>query len=247
MKIHPLLFLVALTATLSAEIPPDGGSDTTPRNLSICYETFSVPLALAAKLQREDKTDAEIYSLLGAARDKDGVRLESFDLLSSKSNVRAKEEHISERIYPTEYEPPSAPVNVGAAVVPSSANGTSSGASENVGKLNAPATPTAFDTRNTGRTLEIEATLADEPPDSIIHLRLVPEHVTFVGRSSWGIDSAKTEMPTFETQRINTSLTARADQPLLIGTINRPRVSKVDPDSARRVWFAFITVTVVKP
>jgi hypothetical protein len=53
-------------------------------------------------------------------------------------------------------------------------------------------------------------------------------------------------MPDFDTQRIHTSSTLRLDQPFLLGTISRPPVSKVDPDSSNRVWYAFVTGTLAK-
>lgn len=261
MKIHLSLALLALTATLHAQTPPPRDPSpeemeaNVPRSLTICYETFSVPLAFAAKLQREDKSDTEIHALLAAGQEKDGIRQESLDVLCSRSGQKAHCESISERIYPTEFQPPSIPVTVGVAVSTSPATKTPPSApdsakfedarlSGNFDILRAPALPTASDTRNTGRTFYSESNLVN---DSVVTLHLTPEHVTFVGRNPWGQGIAKAEMPTFETQRLKTDVHARAGQPILLGTISRPPVSAMDPESAQRVWFAFATVTVVKP
>jgi hypothetical protein len=48
-----------------------------PNNLSICYEAFSLPLALAVQLQRENLADAALYAKIVAELGKDTVRQES--------------------------------------------------------------------------------------------------------------------------------------------------------------------------
>lgn len=258
MKIHPLLFFVALTATLHADLPPDGTPDTAPRNVSICYETFSVPLALAAKLQREDNTDAELYTLLAAGEEKDGIRQESFDLVRCKPFQKATVESITERIYPTEYEPPELPNSIGVAItpppvkdvpapVPDAAKLKDALALENISVPTSPASATAFETRNVGRILEFDTSVNDDPQRPTVHLRITPEFVTQVERRAWGQGVSKTELPGFETQRIDTAVVAAVDHPMLLGTASRPPVSQADPESAQRVWFAFATVTIVKP
>lgn len=263
MKIHSPLALLAFAAILHAQAPPPVNpfspgqrpmspeeiEASLPRSLSICYETFSIPLALAAKFQREDKSDAEIYAVLGVGQEKDGIRLESFDVMSSGSSQKSLTEAISERIYPTEFKPPSIPSTVGVAVStpPTAPEAAKLERARTFGKfesLRAPALVTAMDTRNTGRILQCEPVLVN---DSIASLRIIPEQVTYVGRSSWGQGISTAQMPTFETQRITTEIYARTGQPILLGTISRPPVSAVDSGSAQRVWFAFVTMTVVKP
>jgi hypothetical protein len=113
--------------------------------------------------------------------------------------------------------------------------------------LHAPATPTAFETRNGGTTLEMEATVGDDSQNPPIYLRLNPEQVTQVARRTWGQGLSKTEIQTFETQRVVTQVLARPDQPVLLGTPSRPPVSQADPDSAQRIWFGFVTPTIVQP
>lgn len=272
MKIHSSLALLALAATLNAQAPPPEGQFAEDdgrapsgeveadysRSITVCHETFSVPLALAAKLNREDKSDAAIYAFLVSGQEKDGIRQESFEVLRGKSGQRATVESISELIYPTEYEPPLIPANVGVSIAPSPVKGAPPSVSdtarlqdapalESLSSLRVPSFATAFETRNTGRTLEFEATLKDDPKATTVHLRISPEQVIPVGRSAWGQGLAKTEMPVFETQRVTTAVVARIDQPLMLGTPSRPPVSKVDPDSSQRVWFAFATVSIFKP
>lgn len=201
-----------------------------PFNISVCYETFSLPLAIAAKLQRQQPADPELYKQLVAAVEKESARQESFIVLRGKSGQKALAESISERIYPTEFSPPSLPCNVSSAPAD---------------PIPLPALPTAFTTRNVGNTVEIQATVSED--GQMVEVMIVPETVTEMARETWGQGLAVTEMPVFEAQRITTTATCRVGQPNLIGTLNRPPVSPVDKDSANRVWFAFLTVTLAKP
>ena len=206
-------------------------------NISICYEDFSLPLAMAAALQPEQLTDAELYAKVRASLGKDAgkdiVRQETFVVARARSGQKASVEHVTEIIYPTEYAP--ADISDASTVTP---------LPPKLSSVSAPAIPTAFETRNVGFTLEIEPTLSE--PDKDVDLRFVPERVTLVGQSIAGQDMSKTEMPIFEVQRMNTSSRLKINVPFMIGTMNLPANSKQDPDSAKRVWFAFITATLSK-
>jgi hypothetical protein len=209
-------------------------------NISICYEDFSLPLAMAAALQQEQLTDAELYAKVRASLGKDAgkdiVRQETFVVARAPSGHKASVEHVTEIIYPTEY----APANAfdASAVTPAQPKPSP------VCIPSAPAIPTAFETRNVGFTLEIEPILSEA--DKNVNLRFVPERVTLVGQSIAGQDISKTEMPIFEVQRMNTSSRLKMNVPFMIGTMNLPANSKQDPDSAKRVWFAFVTATLSK-
>lgn len=226
------------------------------QNISICYEAFSLPLATAAKLQREQLPDSELYKQLVAAVEKEAARQETFVVLRSKSGQRATADSVSEEIYPAEANPPQLPNSVGVAISPPAEKDTPPPAPDasklrNAADLSAfkgvqtPATPSAFQTRNCGVGLEIEPTLSDDL--RTVDLRLAPDRTIHTGRESWGQGLSQIEQPVFESQRINTNFSARINQPFLAGTTNRPPVSKADPDSANRVWFAFVTVTLAKP
>jgi hypothetical protein len=269
MKIHSLLAALATVATLYAQDPfasdpyvknpPPAGAvpeSKGPRNISVCYETFSVPLALAAKWQRAKKPDSGFYATLIESVGKDGVRQESFDMVRFPSGQKATVKCVTEEIYPSEYEQSFRPGAVGVAVPPSisaemsgapvdAEKAAPSAAGE--GGLRTPCTPTSFETRDVGRAFEVEGTMGEGNSETYVDLRLVPEMVTFAGRQPWGQGISRTEMPVFETQRINTAITVRPNQPALLGTLSRPPGSQADQDSAKRIWFAFVTVRLVKP
>jgi hypothetical protein len=221
-------------------------------NISICYEAFSLPLAMAAKLQRQQPGDSDLYKLLIEGVEKDTVRQETFVILRARSGQKAVTESITEDIYPTEVAPPELPNSVSVAIphdipalAPDVAKPKDSPELGSMDGVKTPATPAKFETRNVGATLEIEPNLSDD--FKYLDIRMSPEIVTSVERSSWGQGLSTTEMPTYETQRILTAFTTRINQPFLLGSVSRPPVSKVDPDSANRVWFAFVTGTLAKP
>ncbi len=229
-----------------------------PRNVSICFESFSVDLADAAALQRAGLDDPKLYKELVDRVAKGKAIQEQFAVIRARSGEKAMLESISEQIYPTEYEngnvaDSKATVNPAPANPPAAAAGAATQAPQPQSQPQAardrdvplaPPLGTSFETRNVGSTYEIEPTLGED--NQIIDLRAAPDLVTYAGRSKWSKDTSETEMPTFESQRTNTALTIRAGQPTLFGTPSRPPVSAIDPNSAKRVWFTFVTATVIK-
>ncbi|MGJ8635031.1 MAG: hypothetical protein ACSHX7_14035 [Luteolibacter sp.] len=231
-------------------------SDIGMRVISICYEDFSLPLATAAKLQREQLPDSELYAQIVNAVEKETAKQESFVILRGKSGQKIMSKGVKEEIYPTEYEPALMPDSVGVSIaapkvedkplpIPDGEKLKGAPISASLSGLRSPATATSFQTRNAGLTIEAEPTLSKD--GKMVDLRILPEHVDTVDRSVWGQEISTLEMATFESQQILTSATLSLNSAYLLGTINRPSNSEVDPDSANRVWFAFITVTLAKP
>jgi hypothetical protein len=235
-------------ATISPSNPPEDEESSGPVNLSLCYEDFSLPLAQAAALQREGLPGAQLYAKVIAAVGKDSVRQETFCVLTTKSGQKSNNDNVSELIYPTEFEEPQLSNAVTTGITGNDKDGKATPAgplpvSGPVAIARTPATPSAFETRNLGFTFEIEPTSIDQQH---IDLRTVVEHVDFAGRSAWGQEFSTVEMPNFEAQRMNIAVMLKVGEPFCIGTINRPPVSTLDPDSANRVWFAFITAKLAK-
>ncbi len=200
------------------------------KNISICYEAFSLPLAMAADLQRQQLSDPALYAKLISGLGKESVRQEVLQIIRARSGMKATTESISELIYPTEYTPLEPKPD----------------SEPKVAKVGDGVYATAFETRNVGTTLEIEPTLSED--NRFVDLRLLPQLVTLAGYTNWGTRSnPEVKMPEFEKQSVDTSTTVLLDQPFMLGTNSRPPTSKVDPDSANRVWFAFVTATMAKP
>jgi len=237
-----------------------------PRFVSICFESFSVDLADAAALQRTGMDDAKLYKEFIDRVAKGKAVQEQFSIVRARSGERATLESISELIYPTGYEhgngpkpvqpqklgvptpdasPLATPIPHPVAAAPADPAAPLVAPEEDSSGRFAPPLGTSYETRNVGTTIEIEPTIGAN--NQIIDLRFAPDTVTYAGRSKWSKGPSETEMPTFESQRVTTALTLRDRQPMLVGTPSRPPVSVIDPNSAKRVWFSFITPTVVAP
>jgi len=117
-------------------------------------------------------------------------------ILTARSGQRAKTEAIHEVIYPTEWDPAEIPNDLTLSGKDSISPVTASGA-------------TAFETRNTGTTFEVDPVLgADE---ITIDLNLAPEIVQQKGIQNWssaGDDSLTiVSMPTFHKLKVTTQVT----------------------------------------
>jgi general secretion pathway protein D len=121
-------------------------------------------------------TDPQFQVVVRALNQKKGVDLLSSPRITTKSGQRAKIEIIREFRYPTEFSPPQIPQTVG------STGGTGEGSTGSVPVT--PTTPTAFETRNTGVTLDVEPVVG--PDGSTIDLNLQPEVVEFEGFINYG-------------------------------------------------------------
>lgn len=215
-------------------------SSHVPSWISVCYECFSMDLELAAKLYRQKLPDSQLYKEITDLLGQGEIKQEVFQVIRARSGERAILECNSEYIYPTEYMPAD---NTSAEAEKRKTDGASS-PTDHTEKPAISVVPVSFETRNVGMTLEIEPTINIDL--TIIDLRLFPEKVTLVDRSKWGKDEWKAEMPIFESQRFNTAATLITGQTALFGTPSRPPSSKVDPDSANRVWFAFVTADIIR-
>lgn len=182
-------------------------------------------------------TDPQFQVMIRALSQKKGVDLLSAPSVMARSGQRAKIEVIREFIYPTEYDPPEIPNEFGstATLVP----GQSQGAFPVT-----PATPTAFETRNTGVTLEVDPVLgADE---FTIDLNLAPEVVEFDGFINYGspiqttasnplgftdtvvITENRIEMPVFNTRKVTTQVTIWDGQTVALGGLIREDIQDVE-------------------
>ena len=228
--------------------PPEGvvEEDRAPRHLSVCVESFSLDMAEAAALRRRITDDSKLYEEILSRVAKGTAAQEYFGIICARSGERSIVENISELIYPTEYAPnesskPSTAPS-GSRAGPSPAAAPASGPTPSPSSL--PPLGHSFETRNVGFILEVEPTL--NQTHDIIDLRIAPQIVTLVDRSKWGKGNSEVEMPEFENQNMTLALTVRPRKPVLLGTPSRPPASKLTPDAAKKIWFSFVTVSVIK-
>ncbi len=190
-------------------------------------------------------SDGQVQLIMRGLAQKKGADLMTAPSVTAKSGQKATIEIVREFIYPTEYEPPELPLSTGSSfggggVLGLGGLGGGGGGSFPV----TPATPTAFQTRNTGVTLEIEPTIGAN--DFVIDLRFAPEIVEFEGFINYGspIQSSSTdalgnpvtnvitenriEMPVFSARRVNTALTIYDGYTVAVGGLISENVQNVE-------------------
>lgn len=185
-------------------------------------------------------TDGQVQMIMRGLSQKKGADVMTAPSIVARSGEKATIEIIREFIYPTEYEPPELPNNVGATGIGSGGLGSSAVSTFPV----TPATPTAFETRNTGVTLEVEPTLGDD--GYTIDLRFAPEIVDFEGFINYGspiqtsgqnalgnpvqitITDNRIEMPVFSSRNVNTGLTIYDGHTVAVGGLMREDVQNIE-------------------
>ena len=194
-------------------------------------------------------TDPQFQVVIRALNQKKGVDLLSAPRVTTKSGQRAVIEVIREFKYPTEFDPPQIPQSVGG-----NFNGGGNGVGPG-GILNplsqsngsfpvTPTTPTAFEVRNTGVTLEVEPVVG--PDEYTIDLNLVPQVVEFEGFINYGspIQTTSTNglgisivnvitpnvinQPIFSTRKVTTSVSVYDGNTVVLGGLMREDVQKVE-------------------
>jgi general secretion pathway protein D len=194
-------------------------------------------------------TDPTFQVVLRALDQKKGVDLLSAPRVTTKSGQRAVIEIVREFRYPTEFDPPQIPQNFGGG-----GSGSSSGGSSTIAVFPVtPTTPTSFETRNTGVTLEVEPTVGSD--NYTIDLNLVPQVVEFEGFINYGspistinpaslgigavtaaLSNAPSSVvltpnvinqPIFSTRKVTTEVTVWDGQTVVLGGLMSDDVQKV--------------------
>jgi hypothetical protein len=169
-------------------------------------------------------------------------------MITASGGKSAKTESVREFIYPTEYEPPEIPTEVD---LPDKKGGLTPDDIKALWMMATPATPTAFETRHLGSTLEVEATLAAAHKQ--IDLTLCPEIVWHTGNIIWaerkdGLGNvSRIEMPAFYTISIRTAVTCVDGQYCLMAALS-PKDQNGVTDFTRKVMvFVRCDIVNVRP
>lgn len=236
-----------LAGSLMAKAAPPAPSVPTPM-IQVTVEYIEVTQEEATRLLYKEKLGkdgvklrSELQIMMESGRAKLFETLMDSTVDGSKSVV----ESTREVIYPTEYDsaklPTSLAVGEQAAATPDMVKALSS--------LVTPESPKAFETRNTGGTLETNPTLKDDK--KTIELRFVPELVIDTGVRK--LNSRKdalgnelcVEMPLFYSIRLNTQAILTDGVPQLVA-LQTPPAADGTPDRSRKLM-VIVTADVVKP
>ncbi len=186
-------------------------------------------------------TDPQFQVMMRALSQKKGVDLMTAPSIIVRSGQRSKIEIIREFPYPTEFDPPTIPQNFGGGGGGLFGNaGNASGSSFPV----TPTTPSGFMFRNTGVTMEVEATVGEDT--YTIDLNLAPEVVEFEGFINYGspiqttgtnalgqnepvvLTDNKILQPVFATRKLTTQVLIWDRQTVGIGGLIREDVQSVE-------------------
>jgi hypothetical protein len=217
-------------------------SPNAPMMVQVTVEFIEVPQAEVTRLLSKEKLGKDAAKLreeLQKSVDAQKANLYETMMVVARSANKATAESIREVIYPTEYEQPELTCNP-----PITEEQAAQGKSRRV----CPPLPSAFETRNTGSTLEIEPTIGDD--NTTIDLRLVPEIVFDTGVRKWNVhkdelgNESWIEMPLFYSLRTNTSLTLSDGMPQLLSVLT-PKGADGTPDPSRKM-LVIVTADIVK-
>src|SRR5438067_1922349 len=191
-------------------------------------------------------TDPQFQFVIRALNQKKGVDLLSAPRVTTKSGQRAIIEIVREFRYPTEFTQPQLPqiASSGTAAVNPI---TGLPIATTVPVVVTPTTPTKFETRNTGVTLEVEPVVGAD--GATIDLNLIPQVVEFEGFINYGspinavgvntmagisvsqpilLTENVINQPIFSTRKVTTSVQVADGQTVVIGGLMREDVQKVE-------------------
>jgi hypothetical protein len=237
-------FWLALTSVSHAQVgtpdfDPLGEFDKLPKQIRVQVEFIDLSHEQLTELMFGSKVppgDGELRKQV-AQLVKDGkASIVETMMCIARSGQKATSESIEEIIYPTEYEPPELPGKN-----KDKDKGEGNGSEFAIGP-----TPTAFETRNLGPTLEIEPTLGED--DKYIDLRFVPEIVYHTGNKVWAEwkgehGNSPVQMPIMYTMRVNTSVTLAPSQYMLVAALT-PKTKEGTPDNTRKLM-VFVKADVI--
>jgi hypothetical protein len=157
-------------------------------------------------------------------------------IITGRSGEKATVESIHELIYPTSFEPAEGPNSVEAPEKQEAAPNPEN--FKSLAGLITPHTPTEFETRSVGSTLEIEPTCDDK--GKLIDLRFAPDLVWHTGNTVWQErkdilgNPLKMEVPEFYALRSVTALTMK-DGAYSLAAVLSPKDQDGRADLSRKV------------
>ncbi len=182
-------------------------------------------------------TDPQFQVVVRALSQKKGVDLVAVPSIVAKSGQRATIDLAREFIYPTEFDPPEVPQQVGQFQI----GNTIYRGGSNTGPIT-PSTPTTFEMRKLGTVIEMEPVIGENGRD--VEIQLAPETTEFEGFIDYASDINNTIdigtttvsqpvdnriiQPIFRTNRINTSVRVYDGSTVVLGGVIQDRRVKVE-------------------
>jgi len=212
--------------------------DDLPTQVRVQVEFIEVPHTTLTRLLADPRTsanDTDLRNELFTLSEKGGATVVETMLLVVSSGEKATVESIKEFIYPAAYEPAEIHLTRDGKVDTIDVKDHTTGP-----------TPSAFETRNLGSTLEVEPTVSFG--GNLLDLRIVPEIVYHTGNETWTEwkdhrGDASIRMPNLFSVRFNTAVNLVNGQTLFIAALS-PQGPDGFPDFTRKLM-AFVRCDVL--
>ena len=213
-------------------IPENKGTEVRA-TLSLRLETWEIDARKAVTLLDSAPAKEVAEKIRPQLLADESAKLAHSQVLALDERTQSASEAIVEQIYPTEYEPPEVPPNTPAAK-PDPENRTEF--ARKLQDMLSAACPSAFDTRNTGLTLEaqIQPVRAEE---GCWDTSLTIEEVLLVRKDQVGTPLLDMTMPVFSSFRIRTSIRLTESRWQLLGLSEPPR-----GEPANRRWLSLVRI-----
>lgn len=224
-----VVFLMSAPAGCKPAPPPP---KPTPKPVAITVElqVFSMARAQAVEtvFGKPTGTDfADVLKTVQALVAAKKATLVATPSVTTISGQKATIESILEHRYPTEFEPPQIPQQIGVGTTKVTRTTTVTEETTTVPRTSN--TPTAFDTRNMGLTLEIEPVATEDRKE--IQISLVPQIIALQGTVKYKTDNnGEIEQPEFYTKKIQTAVLVKNGGIAFLGTLEPDRTLSKDED-----------------
>jgi len=231
-------FAAAAGAESAPKLPLARGAE--PRTtLKVRMETWEIPAKeLAAKLDATHGSDA-LETWRGELLANDASVLVHSPVVVVDEKSRASSDSILERIYPTEYEPPE-PLTV---VPEAKGKQTPQSLADVVENILAHATPTSFETRNTGASVEVGVQPVTADPLSW-DLSLSLEETRLVAMESLGAEALGIREPAISSFRTGGLLRVKEGAWQILSAQEPPR--GIDGKPTGKSWLTMVRVDRVR-
>lgn len=202
------------------------GQQDLPKQIRVSLQFIEVPHPVLTEMLGDKETSGQALHDKALALSTEGkAKILETCMVVCRNGQKTTLESIREEIYPTAYAPPQLPC----------------GNPSNVRLASDPPispffrTPTAFDTRNTGVTFEVESTVTLNG----INLRLSPEIVTPLRLETWmeHVDQwgdGSIRMPIYESWSVSTSINVKSGKFELVAAIT-PKQNAPIPAMSRKI------------
>ena len=221
----------ALMASPLAEAQ-EASAKPLPKMIRVQVEFIDVPHETLTALMADETitNDTQLRARLTELVKKKEASIMETQILQAPDGQKATAESIEEYIYPTEYEPAELPNEI-------TVEGEDGAQKVNTRDFATGPTPTAFETRNLGTTLEIEPTLQKD--GRTVMLRFAPEIVHHVKNEVWseweGVHGrSDITMPVMFSMRVSTGVYV-ADGDYRLVSATSPKGEEGYPDFDRKV------------